>query len=100
MIQVLWDIQVNVIIDVNIGDSDADTYKYSSMTSLLASWKTIKKYKHVKHCHDQQKKIAVCSFSGQNSRRVSHSRALSIKSVHDREKGITPFGTDALQLSL
>ena len=28
MIQGLWDIQVEAIIDVKIGDADADSYKY------------------------------------------------------------------------
>ena len=36
MIRVVWDYQVIAIIDVKIGDADADTYKYESMTSLLA----------------------------------------------------------------
>ena len=36
MIQVLWDRQVNAIIDVKLGDADAYTYKYEPMTALLA----------------------------------------------------------------
>ena len=38
MIQGLWNRQVNAIIDVNLGDTDADTYKYNPMTALLARW--------------------------------------------------------------
>ena len=36
MIRGLWDRQVNPIIDVKLGDADADTYKHDPMTSLLA----------------------------------------------------------------
>ena len=36
MIRGFWDRQVDAIIDVNFGDTDADMYKYEPMTSLLA----------------------------------------------------------------
>ena len=36
MIQVLWDHQVDTIIDVKLGDPDADTYKYEPMIALMA----------------------------------------------------------------
>ena len=36
MIQGLWDHQVNVIIDVKLGDADADVEKYEPMKSILA----------------------------------------------------------------
>ena len=55
MIQVLWYRQIDVINDVKIGDSDADTYNYDPMTSILTRWENIKKDKHCKHCHDQRK---------------------------------------------
>ena len=55
MIQCLWDSQVDDIIDFKIGDADADTYKYKPIVSLLVRWENIKKDKHSKHCHDQQK---------------------------------------------
>ena len=55
MIQGLWDCQVDAIIDVKLEGVDADTYKYEPMTSLLARWEKIKKYKHNKHCHNQRK---------------------------------------------
>ena len=38
MILGLWDHQVDAIIDVNIGESDADTYKYDPMTALISKW--------------------------------------------------------------
>ena len=55
MIRGLWDRQVNAIIDFKLGDSDADTYMYKPMTSLLARWENIKRYKHGKHCYAQRK---------------------------------------------
>ena len=55
MIRGLWDRQVNAIIDVRLGDADADTYKYYPMASLMTRWEKIKKDKHSKHCHDQRK---------------------------------------------
>ena len=38
MILGLWDRQVDAIIDVKLGDTDTDTYKYDTMTKLLARW--------------------------------------------------------------
>ena len=38
MIRGLWDIQVESIIDVKLGDADADSYKYEPMAALLAQW--------------------------------------------------------------
>ena len=55
MIGDLWDRKVDAIIDVNLGDAEADTYKYEPMTSLLYMWEKINKYKHGKHCQDQRK---------------------------------------------
>ena len=60
MVLVLWDRQVNAIIDVKIGGTDADSYKYEPMTALLARWETINKDKHGNHCHDQRKHF--CRF--------------------------------------
>ena len=51
----LWDCQIYAIIDVKLGDAEADSYKYEPMTALLSRWEIIKKDKHSKHCHDQQK---------------------------------------------
>ena len=58
MIRGLWDCQVDAIIDIELGDSDLDTYKYEPMTSLLARWEKIKKNKHGKHCNDRRKRFS------------------------------------------
>ena len=55
MFRGLWDRQVDTIIDVKLGEADADSYKYEPMAALLAQWETIKKDKHCKHCHKEQK---------------------------------------------
>ena len=69
MIRGLWDLQVDAIIDVNIGDAETDMYKYEPMTALMTRWENIKKDKNGKHCHNQLKYcFRVCSFSGRNSR--------------------------------
>ena len=62
-IQGLWSCQVGAIIDVEIDDADADTYRYEPMTSLLARWEKIKKDRHGKHCHDQWKYVLPFVFS-------------------------------------
>ena len=54
MVQGLWDRQVDSIIDVKLGDADADTYKYEPMAALLDRWESIKKDKHGKHCNNQR----------------------------------------------
>ena len=63
MVRGLWDCQVNTIIDIKLGDADADLYKYEPMTELLLRWETIKNDKNVKHCHDQRKHF--CRFFSQ-----------------------------------
>ena len=55
MVQGLRDRQVDAIIDVKLGDADADSYKYEPTTALLSRWEMIKKDKHGKHYHKQQK---------------------------------------------
>ena len=55
MVQGLWDLQVDAIIDLKLGDADADSYKYEPMTALLDRWEMIKKDKDGKHCHNQRK---------------------------------------------
>ena len=92
MVRGLWDRQVGAIIDVKIGDADVDTYKYESMTALLARWEATKKHKHGKHCHDQRI-FSVCSLSGRNAREGIPDRSLSIELIHGREKGRTPFAS-------
>ena len=54
MIRCLRYRQVKAIIDIKLGDSDADSYKYETMAALLDRWETIKKDKHDKNCHDQR----------------------------------------------
>ena len=63
MIWILWDQQAKSITDVKIGDADAGSYKYESMTALLASSDTIKKDKHINLCHDQRKYFPPFVFS-------------------------------------
>ena len=55
MIRGLWDIQFESIIDLKLGDSEADAYKYESIVALLAWWETIKNNNNGKHCNDQRK---------------------------------------------
>ena len=38
MVQCLWYPQVDSVIDVKLGDADADSYKYEPMEALLAQW--------------------------------------------------------------
>ena len=49
MVRGLWDCQVKAL------NADADSYTYKPMAALLAWLETIKKDKHSKHYHDQQK---------------------------------------------
>ena len=55
MIQGLWYRQADAIIDVKLGESDTDSYKYEPMAAILDWWETIKKDKHGKHYHNQRK---------------------------------------------
>ena len=56
MVQCLWYRQVDTIIDVKLGENDADSYKYEPIKELLSRWETIKKDNHGKNCHYQWKK--------------------------------------------
>ena len=56
-IQGLWDPQANAIIDIKLGDSEVDYYKYEQIVALLNWWERIKKDKYGNHCHDQHKII-------------------------------------------
>ena len=62
-IQGLWDRKFDSIVDVKLGDADADTYKYEPMTALLARYENIKKDKHIKNCHNQRKHFSPCVLS-------------------------------------
>ena len=55
MIQGLWDQHTSIIIDVKLGDADADTYIFYPMETLLDQWEKIKKGKHRNHFHYQRK---------------------------------------------
>ena len=55
MVRGLWGFQVDAIINVKLGDTDAASYKYEPMEVFLVRWENINKYKHGKHCHNQQK---------------------------------------------
>ena len=55
MIQTLWYWQVEAVIYVRLGDTDADPYKYDPMVALLSRWEKIKKYKHGKNYCEQRK---------------------------------------------
>ena len=63
LIRGLWDLQVEAIIEVKLGDADADSYKYEPMEELLARRETIKKDKHGKHCHHHQKQFSMFVLS-------------------------------------
>ena len=63
MIRLLWDRQTNAIIDIKLSNSDADSYIFEPMVALLDWWEKIKKYKHSKHCHNQQKHFSPFFFS-------------------------------------
>ena len=58
MIQDLWDRKVDAIIDIKLGDADADTYIHEPIKKLLARWENIKKNKHRKNCNNQWKQFS------------------------------------------
>ena len=59
----LWKFQTEAIIEVSFGDYDADTSKPEEMDNILAQWWEIKKDKHRKHRHGQQKKCIMFVLS-------------------------------------
>ena len=84
----LWDRQVDAIIDVKLVDSDAYTYKYEPMRSLLVRWEKIKKDKHGKHCQDQRKHFLsfVLSVDGMIGREVLVVLSQLIQAMADKRK--------------
>ena len=58
LIRVLWYRQNNAIIDVKLGNTDADTYRFEPMVTLPTWWEKRKKDKNGKHCHKQRKSIS------------------------------------------
>ena len=88
MIRGLWDLQVESIIDVKLGNADTDSYKYEPMAALLDWWETINKYKHGKYCNDQNKHFSpFVFFSRWNTREGIPGRTHAIELNHGREKG-------------
>ena len=59
IIRGLWDIHTNSIIYVKLDDSDEDTYRFDTMSTLLDKWEKIKNYKNDKHCHKQRKRFSL-----------------------------------------
>ena len=55
--------QVEAIIDVKLGNTYENSYKYKPMAALLSPWETIKKDKHGKHCNNQRKHSSPFSLS-------------------------------------
>ena len=47
--------QTDAIIDIKLGDADAETYRYEPTHKLLYCWGEINKEKYVKNCHKQRK---------------------------------------------
>ena len=93
MIQGLWYLQVEAIIDVKLGGAGADSYYYEPTAALLAWWGNIKKYKHGKHCNN------VLSVDGMLGRKASVVLAQSSWSYSRnlvkpwQRKWINPFHT-------
>ena len=83
--------QADAVIDIKLGNAEADTYKYEPMAALLDWWEIIKKDKHGKHCQDQGKNFSVCYSCRRNARERSPGRTCKIDSNHDSKNGQTHF---------
>ena len=55
LIRGLWDRQTDAIIDVKIGNADADTYRFEAMVMLLDRWDKVRKDKNSNQCHNRGK---------------------------------------------
>ena len=77
-----------MIINVKLGDADAETYKYEPMASLLTRWKKIKKDKHSKHCQHQRKYFSpfVLSVDGMLGREALIVLSQSSRVMADKRK--------------
>ena len=103
MIQSLYARKFDTIIDVKLGDTDADSYKYEPITRILKSmnqwqrsWpggKRSRKKGTMSTVTTNRKQIHCFSIRGRNDKEVSLSLPLLIDSSHGREKGITPFSS-------
>ena len=63
LIQGLWEVQTDAIIDVIFDDADIYTYRYEPMDKILDFWEKEKKDKHSKKYHDHQKLFSMFVFS-------------------------------------
>ena len=50
------------IIDIKLGNDDADTYMFEPMVTLLEWWEKTKTYNHGNHYHKQQKHFLCLLF--------------------------------------
>ena len=50
-----WKWQTDYIINVKLGNADADTYRFEPMDNILARWEKANKDKNGKQCYEQQK---------------------------------------------
>ena len=53
LIQGILEHQTDAIIDVKLGYSDVDTYRFDPMDKILDHWDKQNKDKHGKNCHNQ-----------------------------------------------
>ena len=65
----LWGRQTDAIIDVELGDTDMNTYRSETVQKLLYWWEKIKKVKPGKHCHNKRTRfyLFVLSVDGTSS---------------------------------
>ena len=58
----LWYRHTNTIIDVRLGHTDADNYRFDPMVTLHYWWDKIKQDNNGKHFHEQQKYFLISFF--------------------------------------
>ena len=56
LIRGLWEIQIEAIVEFRFVYDDVDVYNKEGMDTLLPRWEKMKKDKHGRNCHKQQKK--------------------------------------------
>ena len=64
IIRGLWYQQTDGIIDVKLGNADADNYRFEPIAALLSWWGKIKKNKNGKHWHNQRKYFLLFYIDG------------------------------------
>ena len=62
LIQILWELHTDAMIDIKLGDTDAYTYRFEPMEKILACWEKMKKDKHSNPCHKQRKFFSLFLF--------------------------------------